>query len=151
MSTQCDVTSRFDAEDDHRITNKLIRQPLVEFDLAAQDIPECGIGAGLSSAEIGARLRYAFVPEFAPYIGIEYERSFGDPARFARAAGEDAGGWSFLVGLRSWLRGKPKLNVRPEIAADRAYRPGWPRTSQPQQRHLVPAWPGSPFRRAAQT
>src|SRR3546814_9755282 len=70
------------------------------FDLAAQDIPELGIGSGLSSAEIGARLRYEFVPEFAPYIGVEYERSFGDTARFARAAGEDVGGWSFLVGLR---------------------------------------------------
>ncbi|PWG01966.1 copper resistance protein B [Sphingosinicella humi] len=103
LSNKGDVTARFEAEYDQRITNKLILQPLVEFDLAAQDIPELGIGSGLSSAEIGARLRYEFVPEFAPYVGVEYERSFGDTARFARAAGEDVGGWSFLVGLRSWF------------------------------------------------
>ena len=88
-------TARFEAEYDQRITNKLILQPLVEFDLAAQDVPELGIGSGLSSAEVGVRLRYEFVPEFAPYVGVEYERSFGDTADFARAAGEDVGGWSF--------------------------------------------------------
>ena len=103
LSNKGDLTARFEAEYDQRITNKLILQPVAEFDLAAQDVPELGIGSGLSSAEVGVRLRYEFVPEFAPYIGVEYERSFGDTADFARAAGEDVGGWSFLVGLRSWF------------------------------------------------
>ena len=66
-------------------------------------MPEIGVGAGLSTAELGARLRYEFVPEFAPYIGVEYERAFGDTADFRRAAGEDAGGWSLLVGIRAWF------------------------------------------------
>ncbi|HEY9554080.1 MAG TPA: copper resistance protein B [Allosphingosinicella sp.] len=103
LSDKGDVTARFEAEYDQRITQKLILQPLVEFDLAAQDVPELGIGAGLSSVEAGLRLRYEFAPEFAPYIGVEYERKFGDTADFARTAGEDVGGWALLIGLRSWL------------------------------------------------
>ncbi len=103
LSNKGDLTARVEAEYDQRITNRLILQPLVEFDLAAQDIPELGIGAGLSSMEVGFRLRYEFVPEFAPYVGVEYGRKFGDTADFARAAGEDVGGWALLLGVRTWF------------------------------------------------
>jgi copper resistance protein B len=91
------------SEYDLLLTQKLILQPRVEFDLSLQDVPEIGIGSGLSTGEIGARLRYQFRPEFAPYLGLEYERAFGDTADFRRAAGEKAGGWSFLIGLRTWF------------------------------------------------
>ncbi len=103
VSTKGDLTARFEAEYDQRITNRLFLQPRVELDLAAQDVSELGIGSGLSSAELGLRLRYQFVPEFAPYIGVGYERRFGDSARFARADGDDVGGWSVLLGLRAWF------------------------------------------------
>ena len=103
LSNKGDLTARFEAEYDQRITQKLILQPLVELDLAAQDVPELGIGAGLSSVEAGLRLRYEIVPEFAPYVGVEYGAKLGDTADYARAAGEDVGGWAFLVGLRSWF------------------------------------------------
>jgi copper resistance protein B len=103
VSEKGDLSARFEAEYDQRITQKLILQPRIEFDLAAQDVPELGIGSGLTKAGAGLRLRYEFVPEFAPYVGVEYERAFGDTADFARAAGEKAGGWAFLIGLRSWF------------------------------------------------
>jgi copper resistance protein B len=103
LSDKGDLTARLEAEYDQRITNQLILQPLVEFDLAAQDMPELGIGAGLSSIEAGLRLRYEFIPEFAPYVGVEYGRKIGDTADFARTVGEDVGGWAFLVGLRTWF------------------------------------------------
>jgi copper resistance protein B len=103
LSTKGDLTARFEAEYDQRITNRLILQPRVEVDLAAQNVPELGIGAGLSSADVGLRLRYEIKREFAPYVGVQYERRFGDTADFARAAGEDVGGWAVLVGLRSWF------------------------------------------------
>ncbi|WP_414900154.1 copper resistance protein B [Sphingomonas flavalba] len=103
LSDKGDVTARFEAEYDQRITQKLILQPAVEFNLSAQDAPSIGLGSGLTSAEAGLRLRYEFVPEFAPYVGVEYERKFGDTADFARRAGDSAGGWSFLIGLRSWF------------------------------------------------
>ena len=103
LSNKGDVTARLEGEYDLRITQKLILQPRLEFDLALQDVPEIGIGSGLSSGELGARLRYEIRPEFAPYVGIEYERAFGDTARFSRARGESSGGWSFLLGLRTWF------------------------------------------------
>ncbi|WP_254447474.1 copper resistance protein B [Sphingomonas sp. ID1715] len=103
LSTKGDLTARVQAEYDQRITQRLIAQPRVEFDLAAQDVPELGLGSGLSSAELGIRLRYQFVPEFAPYVGLGYERRFGDTARFSRSQGEDVGGWHLLVGLRAWF------------------------------------------------
>jgi copper resistance protein B len=103
ISNKGDVSARFEAEYDLRITQKLILQPRLEVDLALQDVPELGIGSGLSSGEIGARLRYEIRPEFAPYIGVEYERAFGGTARFRRAEGEDRGAFSLLVGLRTWF------------------------------------------------
>jgi copper resistance protein B len=103
LSDEGDFTARIEAEYDQLITQKLILQPRVEFQLAAQDISDLGIGAGLSSVETGLRLRYEFVPEFAPYIGVGYERKMGNTADFARAEGEDVGGWSALVGVRTWF------------------------------------------------
>src|SRR3546814_205030 len=88
---------------DQRLTQKLILQPAAELNFSAQDVPELGIGSGLSTAELGLRLRYQFVPEFAPYVGVKYARAFGDTADFRRAQGEKAGGWKFLIGIRSWF------------------------------------------------
>jgi copper resistance protein B len=103
LSNEGDLTARLEAEYDQRITQQLILQPRVEFDLAAQAVPELGIGSGLSTAELGLRLRYELKPQLAPYIGVEYERAFGGTADFRRAEGEDVGAWSFLVGLRAWF------------------------------------------------
>ena len=103
LSNKGELSARAEAEYDLRITQRLILQPRVEFDLAAQDVPELGIGSGLSTGEVGIRLRYEIQRQFAPYVGVQYEHAFGDTADFRRAAGEKGGGWSFLVGLRSWF------------------------------------------------
>ena len=103
LSDRGDLTARVEAEYDQRITNRLILQPRVEFNMAAQDVPSIGVGNGLSSIEAGFRLRYEFVPEFAPYLGLEYERSLGKTADFARMAGDDVGGLAFVAGVRAWF------------------------------------------------
>ena len=103
LSDGGDATARVEAEYDQRITNRLILQPRVEFDLAAQSDRARGIGAGLSSIEGGLRLRYEVERAFAPYLGIAYERRFGAGAGAARAAGEAPGGWNALFGIRAWF------------------------------------------------
>ena len=103
VSNKGDISARFEAEYDQRLTQKLILQPRVELDLFAQDVPEIGVGSGLSSAEAGFRLRYEITREFAPYVGVGYERAFGGTADFRRAAGDKAGGLNFLVGVRAWF------------------------------------------------
>lgn len=103
LSDKGDVTARIEVEYDQRLTRKLILQPVAEFNFSAQDMPELGTGSGLSTAELGLRLRYQFVPEFAPYVGVEYERAFGDTADFRHSRDEKADGWNVLIGVRTWF------------------------------------------------
>ena len=103
VSTKGDVLGRLAASYDQRITQRLILQPRVEFNLAAQDVIESGVGAGLSDAEFGLRLRYEIAREFAPSIGVSHSSKFGRTADFARAAGEDPSTTSFVVGIRAWF------------------------------------------------
>lgn len=103
VSTKGDVLGRIEAYYDQLITQRLVLQPRVELNLAAQDVRENQLGAGLTNIELGLRLRYEIQREFAPYIGVSYTRKTGNTARFARAAGEGVGGTSFVVGIRTWF------------------------------------------------
>jgi copper resistance protein B len=103
LSDRGDAFARLEASHDLRLTQRLILQPRVELELSAQDVPESGVGSGFSSAELGLRLRYDIRREFAPYIGVNFEKSFGSTADFARAAGEDEEETSFVAGLRVWF------------------------------------------------
>lgn len=103
LSDEGDVTARLEAEYEFLLTQRLILEPRAELDFAAQDVAELGVGAGLSTAEIGARLRYEIRREFAPYIGVEWSRAVGATADFTRADGEDAGAVSFVAGVRFWF------------------------------------------------
>jgi copper resistance protein B len=108
LSTRGEVTARFEGEYDLRLTRQLILQPRLDVDLSLANMPDIGIGAGLSTASFGARLRYEFFPEsgpavVAPYVGVEFEQAFGRTADFRRADGNDAGGVRILGGLRIWF------------------------------------------------
>jgi copper resistance protein B len=103
LSERGDAFARLEASHDLRLTQRLILQPRIELELAAQDVPESGIGSGVSSAELGLRLRYDIRREFAPYVGVNFARSFGQTADFARAAGEEDKETSFVAGLRAWF------------------------------------------------
>ena len=58
LSTRSEVLGRFEGWYDQRLTQRLVLQPRVELNLSAQNIPQTRIGAGLSDAELGLRLRY---------------------------------------------------------------------------------------------
>ncbi|MEC8178418.1 MAG: copper resistance protein B, partial [Pseudomonadota bacterium] len=103
LSDRGDLTARVEAEYDQKITQRLILQPRIEAEFAAQDIPERDIGAGVTKVEPGLRLRYEIAREFAPYIGVEYEAKLGETADIARAGGEDPDGFKILLGLRAWF------------------------------------------------
>lgn len=103
LSDRGELLGRVEGWYDQRVTQRLILQPRVEFNLAAQDMPGRRIGAGLSTAEAGLRLRYEFAREFAPYVGVNWERRTGATARYARGRGEDAGGAALVLGVRAWF------------------------------------------------
>ena len=103
LSNKGDVLGRLEGYYDQRITQRLILQPRVELNLSAQDVPEIRIGSGITNAELGLRLRYEISREFAPYLGVSYDRKLGDTARFARADGERVQATSFVAGVRFWF------------------------------------------------
>lgn len=76
------------------ITQRLILQPHIEVNVAAADIKNRGVKAGVTEFETGLRLRYEIEREFAPYIGFDYveEESLREHHHSVR----------FVVGLRFW-------------------------------------------------
>lgn len=103
VSDEGDVSARFEAEYDLLITQRLILQPRAEFTLAAQEVRELGIGSGINDVELGVRLRYEFAREFAPYIGVQWERKVGETANFARDEGGNVDNIFFITGVRLWF------------------------------------------------
>lgn len=103
LSDKGDVTARIEGSYDQRITQRLILQPSAELSVALQDVREQDIGAGLSSAELGLRLRYEIAREFAPYLGYVWEGKIGRSAQLARAVGNDPSRSSVVAGIRFWF------------------------------------------------
>jgi|RhiMetdeSRZDD1v2_1073273.scaffolds.fasta_scaffold108700_2 copper resistance protein B len=95
--------ARFEVEYELLLTNRLVLQPLLEAELVGKSDPERGVGAGLSTTDLGFRLRYEIKREFAPYLGITWSNKWGKTADFADAAGEHTGGARFVIGLRLWF------------------------------------------------
>ncbi|MEO9132908.1 MAG: copper resistance protein B [Sphingomonas sp.] len=103
VSQKGEVIGRLEGYYDQRITQKLILQPRVELNLSAQDVAENRLGAGLTNAELGLRLRYELARELGPYIGISYDAKTGRTADFARAAGKDVTSTIFVAGVHFWF------------------------------------------------
>lgn len=94
---------RLEVEYELFLTNRLILQPLVEVGLFGKNDEQRSIGAGLSTAEAGLRLRYEIRREFAPYIGVVHEHAFGKTADFRREHGEERDDTRLVAGLRIWF------------------------------------------------
>jgi copper resistance protein B len=94
---------RVEAETDWLLTQRLVLQPSIELAAYGKDDVRNGIGSGVSEVEIGLRLRYEIVREFAPYLGVQWERKTGASADLARAAGDDPGEFSVVAGVRIWF------------------------------------------------
>lgn len=103
LSEDGDLRARLEASWDLRLTQRLVLQSQAELGLSAQDIPEIGIGSGATGLELGLRLRYEVRREFAPYVGVTWERELGATADRARAMGEGVQATHFVIGLRAWF------------------------------------------------
>ncbi len=102
LSNKGDLTSSVEAEYDFFLNQRLILQPRGAFKFSAQDIPELGVGAGFTKLEAGLRLRYEVKREFAPYVGVEWQRSLGETAQLVRAGGGVPDKIAVLFGVRTW-------------------------------------------------
>lgn len=103
VSEDGDVSAALEAEYDLLLSQRLILQPRFETGIALQEVEEYGVGQGFNDIELGLRLRYEIRREFAPYIGVSWNRKLGETADLAEADGEDMDVISFVVGVRVWF------------------------------------------------
>lgn len=97
------LAARVEIDHDMHLTQRMVFQPQVELSLSGTDDPDRGIGAGLSTAEVGFRFRYEIKRELAPYAGVVWHRKLFGTGDFARARDNDPGGWHLVGGLRFWF------------------------------------------------
>lgn len=97
------TAAQLEASYDLRLTQHLVLQPQAELIAYGEDDLDHALGSGLSSLELGLRLRYEIHREFAPYLGIEWHRLLGDTADLSDARGGNDSEWYALAGVRFWF------------------------------------------------
>lgn len=97
------LNARLDAEYEYMLTRKWVLGPELSLNLYSKDDKARGIGSGLSDLSLGLRLRYEIRREFAPYIGINWSRQFGDTADFTEEEGGDTSDTQIVAGIRAWF------------------------------------------------
>lgn len=103
ISEDGDISATLEAERDFYITSKVAVQPRLETTIGVDDVPEYTLGQGFRTVELGMRARYEFSRKFAPYVGVEWEKSVGETADMMRAENEDPDKVFFVSGLRFWF------------------------------------------------
>ncbi len=94
-------SARFEVEYEALITNYLTLTPSIELDVPLRDNNDAEVAAWGPKLEVGARLSYDLVDRsVAPYVGVHYERVFGDTLDLREAEGEEGDGLFFVAGLR---------------------------------------------------
>lgn len=85
------------------ITNRLYLQPQAELNVYRKPDRGRGVGSGLGELDAGLRLRYEISRKFAPYVGVAYQKGFGQTAKFSRDEGSPVNDVRFLFGVRTWF------------------------------------------------
>jgi len=94
---------RLDAEYEYLFTQRWIMSPEIEMNIYSKDDVETGIGSGLANLNAGLRLRYEIRREFAPYIGVNWNRQFAGTADISKAAGDTISDTRLVLGVRGWF------------------------------------------------
>lgn len=97
------TAARLSAEYELMLTQKLVLAPELTLNFYGQNDIERLSGSGLSDAQAGLRLRYEIRREFAPYIGVNWNKNFGNSADFKRAHGELTSDTQLVAGIRAWF------------------------------------------------
>ncbi len=98
-----DTAARLSAEYEWMLTQKVVLSPEISMNFYGQNDMHRLTGSGLSDAQAGLRLRYEIRREFAPYIGVNWTRSFGNTADFVRDHGESTSDTQWVAGVRAWF------------------------------------------------
>lgn len=102
VSASGDLGARFTASYDLYVSQRLVVQPRLETSAWLRPMPEFGVGSGIGETEFALRARYELRREFAPYVGVAWERRFGASGALARAAGSADRETFLTLGVRAW-------------------------------------------------
>jgi copper resistance protein B len=94
---------RIQVEYETLLTNRLILQPKFEVNFYGKDDPVRAIGSGLNDVELGLRLRYEINRQFAPYIGVSWQKAYGESADYLQAQEGKSADINLLAGVRVWF------------------------------------------------
>ena len=97
------TAARLEGDYDILLSNRLVLQPTAEANVYGKNDPQRRIGSGLADTEVGVRLRYELRREFAPYVGVTWNRAYGQTAEYARDEGEDRNEVRWVLGVRLWF------------------------------------------------
>jgi len=97
------ISASLEAEYEIMLTQQWVLSPEIALTVYSKDDEEHGIGSGLSSMDLGIGLRYEIKREFAPYIGVNWSKQFGQTADYTREHGEDSSDVQFVAGIRIWF------------------------------------------------
>ena len=100
VSEHGDVSAEIEAEYELRLTQRFVLQPRVEASVGASRDKDANADKGLRELHAGLRLRYEILPEFGPYLGLEWRGLFGGTADLHPNASD---GWSAVIGIRFWM------------------------------------------------
>ncbi|MFJ1336716.1 copper resistance protein B [Pseudomonas caricapapayae] len=82
------------------LTNRWILEPSLEANFYGRNDASRDQGSGLADSEIGLRLRYEITRGFAPYLGVSFNRSYGNAAEQIRDDQGDIGQTRLIAGVR---------------------------------------------------
>lgn len=94
---------RLEAEYDWLLTSKVSLQPSTELSFYSKDDPDQGVGKGLSSINAALRLRYEVTRQVMPYVGVEWQRSFGRTTDILQTSGESPSQTHWVMGISFWF------------------------------------------------
>jgi copper resistance protein B len=99
LTNKGELYGKLGAEYELLLTQRLILQPSFEVLASTKKIEPIEIGSGLSKTELALRLRYEIKREYAHYVGLSWERHFGQTKEMVG----ERDLINFLVGLKTWF------------------------------------------------
>lgn len=96
-------TFRIEVEKELMITQRWVLVPEIEASLNDYNDRETGAGSGLSEVEVGLRLLYSVKREFAPYLGIYWQKLYGNSADYAEEESQKVSESHIVFGIKAWF------------------------------------------------
>lgn len=97
------IGARLNAGYEMMLSQKTVLAPELGATLYSKDDDEAEIGSGLSDVNLSLRLKHEFKREFAPYIGVNWSKSFGNTADLLEEHGEKTSDTKLLLGIEAWF------------------------------------------------